>query len=66
MRELANVELTHDQRFVTGDELRCKPHAIPMTLEELLPVFISPDSGKPLERLRRIGPFLLMVTTNIP
>ena len=52
MREFANVELTHDQRFVTGDELRGKPHAIPMTLEELLPFFISPDSGKPLERLK--------------
>ncbi len=51
MKEFADVELTHDQRFVTGDELRGKPHATPMTLAELMPLLISPDSGKPLERL---------------
>ena len=45
MKEFADVELTHDQRFVTGDELRGKPHAILMTLEELMPLLISPDSG---------------------
>lgn len=52
MKEFADVELTHDQRFVTGDELRGKPHATPMTLEKLMPLLISPDSGKPLKARR--------------
>ncbi|MBG30778.1 MAG: hypothetical protein CMI31_12365 [Opitutae bacterium] len=51
MKEFDDLKLIYDERLVTGDELRGRPHAARMTLEQLLPLLISPDSGKSLVKL---------------
>ena len=51
MKGFDDLKLIYDERLVTVDELRGRPHATRMTLEELLPLFISPDSGKPIVKL---------------